>query len=458
MGTAGQLAYFNATGNAVAATSSIFLSTSGNFGIGTTTPGSTLTVSGSACFSQGQGVGSVLCGTTPGNIYYKTANTGNYDIAENYLTQDAYVGAGNIVSVASPLVQNGSIVASTTIDLATSTESILGVISTNPGVLLGGADPALASTTAGVFVQPVALSGRVPVVIDFENGNIHAGDRIALSSMAGVGRKANEFEPSIGIALENSTQVGGEATSSVMVFLSVQGGISLMDLGQALGDATSTVDVLAATSTIQDFSTTLQSDISSLGQMVVHVFNGAISASVGIFDKVFAKEVDTDKLVASSATTGQLCAQKSDGTSVCVTGDQLAALLSGTPPPSQGTGGDSSSSATSTPDDSSATSTPSAPTITLIGADPAQLNVGDSYIDPGVTVQSTVSPNIGYTMALDGGATTTPDQFHLDTSTPGTHIILFSATDQNGQTGTATRTVIISDPTATTTDATSTQQ
>lgn len=46
-------------------------------------------------------------------------------------------------------------------------------------------------------------------------------------------------------------------------------------------------------------------------------------------------------------------------------------------------------------------------------------------------------------MIVDGGATTTPDQISIDTSEPGTHTVLYVATDQAGQEGTATRTLII---------------
>lgn len=55
-------------------------------------------------------------------------------------------------------------------------------------------------------------------------------------------------------------------------------------------------------------------------------------------------------------------------------------------------------------------------------------------------------PNLGYSVSVDGGSATTPDNIDIDTSVAGTHTILFSATDQAGNVGTTTRTVIVADP------------
>ncbi|MDO8561787.1 MAG: tail fiber domain-containing protein, partial [bacterium] len=106
------------------------------------------------------------------------------------------------------------------------------------------------------------------------------------------------------------------------------------------------------------------------------------------------------------------------------------------------------------------------PVITLNGNNPANITVGDTYGDLGATVTDNVSQNLGIYASLDGGATTTPEQIIVDTSIAGEHTILFSATDQAGNTGTATRTVNVLSPLSiidigtyevpTTTDATST--
>ena len=64
-GTAGQVAYFSGTNTAVG-TSSLFLSSSGNIGIGTTTPVTNFSVVGNGYFTGGLGVG--VLNTTPGTF------------------------------------------------------------------------------------------------------------------------------------------------------------------------------------------------------------------------------------------------------------------------------------------------------------------------------------------------------------------------------------------------------
>jgi len=83
------------------------------------------------------------------------------------------------------------------------------------------------------------------------------------------------------------------------------------------------------------------------------------------------------------------------------------------------------------------------------------VQVGATYDDLGATITGPQGDlNLGIEASVDGGATTTPDQIQIDTTQPGTHTVLYSATDQNGLTGTATRTINVvapSDDDATTT-------
>ncbi|HYF13249.1 MAG TPA: immunoglobulin-like domain-containing protein, partial [Candidatus Paceibacterota bacterium] len=77
------------------------------------------------------------------------------------------------------------------------------------------------------------------------------------------------------------------------------------------------------------------------------------------------------------------------------------------------------------------------------------VEVGSTYTDLGAVVADNVDNNLGYTVSLNGGAEITIDQLVIDTSVAGTHTIEFKATDQAGNTGTATRQVIVKDPTPT---------
>jgi hypothetical protein len=155
------------------------------------------------------------------------------------------------------------------------------------------------------------------------------------------------------------------------------------------------------------------------------------SAANGI-NKLFAREVHTQKLCVGD---------------VCVTQEQFLAMVSASAParahaPSDGEGSeDPAGSATSTPDTE-------APVIAINGNNPAVVVLNDAYSDLGASVTDNVTDNLGYHVSLDGGATTTIDQLAIDTSSAGSHTILFSATDQAGNIGTATRTVTIIDPMA----------
>lgn len=152
---------------------------------------------------------------------------------------------------------------------------------------------------------------------------------------------------------------------------------------------------------------------------------------------------------AQEFTTQKLCLADSNGTT-CITRGQLNSLLAGS--------GATNDAATSTVD--------STPSITLNGNNPATIQVGATYSDLGATVSDSAYPDIGYDVSLDNGATTTLDQLSLDTSVPGTHAIVFSFTDPDGNSASATRTVNVvegadasstpSSDDATTTDATST--
>jgi len=100
---------------------------------------------------------------------------------------------------------------------------------------------------------------------------------------------------------------------------------------------------------------------------------------------------------------------------------------------------DTSTVATSTTDGTDTT----APVITIQGNNPAEIEVGATYSDLGATVTDNVNDNLGITTYVDGVEVT---QIVLDTASSTTYTITYSATDQAGNTGSATRTVTVSDP------------
>ncbi|MGC9602115.1 MAG: tail fiber domain-containing protein, partial [Minisyncoccia bacterium] len=218
----------------------------------------------------------------------------------------------------------------------------------------------------------------------------------------------------------------------------------------------------SATASLQSALSSTLSAINGVAQSGVRELGLAVHASVGVFDNLITQTLTATTINADTVNTQKLCV----GTT-CVTQSQLQNLLnnqnsgagsntSGLPGQGGGSGalgGASSGSASST----DATSTPTVPpTISINGDNPATINVGDTYADLGATISDTGAgqagdANLGLSVNIDGGATTTPSQIVINTSIVGTHTIIYSATDQNGLTGTATRTVNVVDQNATST-------
>jgi hypothetical protein len=140
-----------------------------------------------------------------------------------------------------------------------------------------------------------------------------------------------------------------------------------------------------------------------------------------------------DHLFANEAVLKRLCVAKSDGSQFCVTGDELAAMAAGTPSSGVASGGAGGSPAR-------ATSGP--PIITVNGANPALIQINETYADLGATITGpTADLNLGIHTFVDGIAT---DPVVIDTSTPAPHTIDYVVTDTAGLTSTSTRTLIVS--------------
>jgi len=179
------------------------IDSSGNIGIGTTSPSSKLDIY-SATDQAGQDLLRLISNVGgEGNVVFRVDASGQIfsdstlsiggpaDLAENYTAEDETIEEGDVVSVneASP----SSIIKSKT----PYDPKMLGIISTKPGLLLSG------DTVGG---KPVALSGRVPIKVSTENGEIKPGDYLTSSTTPGVAMKALRPGPVIGKALEGFSQ------------------------------------------------------------------------------------------------------------------------------------------------------------------------------------------------------------------------------------------------------------
>ena len=396
-------------------------------------------------------------------------NAAGNDYAEMFPVSSPGITAGDIVAVDTGVPVS--------MKLASAAESapLAGVIATNPGQLLGDKD--------AVGSRPVALAGRVPTKVNLEGGPIQIGDRIAPSSVPGVGKKASALDASVGIALEAfSGGADGFSQGSVTVFLDLQRGIDINAIALKLlgpnnpifaassnsGTASSTpstgstgspqagsqqadpldfvggmmsaiasrIDSLTTNgltystdSTSTDASSTATTNTpydryvsDFLHSLFAQVAQWLANAANGIGD-LYAKVIHSDKV-----QTGELCVQD-----VCVTRDQLAAVLA-TAPRSPAPASSSTSTATS-----SFPTTP--PVISINGNNPAHINVGDTYADLGATITGPEADlNLGIKTFLNGALVS---DIVLDTSQAATDTIDYVVTDQNGLTSTSTRTVIV---------------
>jgi len=136
-------------------------------------------------------------------LYAANIDTGA-DLAEFYTTNDQSIEAGDVIAGDSSLKAG---IRKTTKAYQKDT---FGIVSTVPALAIGNVEK------EGVGAVPVALSGRVPVKVTTENGDIHAGDYLTSSSIPGVAMKANRSGVIIGIAMQDYS---GEEIGKVLTFV-----------------------------------------------------------------------------------------------------------------------------------------------------------------------------------------------------------------------------------------------
>ncbi len=134
--------------------------------------------------------------------------TSGGDVAEWYETKGD-VKPGDVVAISSDFIEYeslaGGLQKTSILEKAKPGSSVVGVVSSMPFLVAGG-DLLGASAQA----KPIALAGRVPVVVSMENGEIKAGDHLTLSSTAGVAMRQTKAGVSVGKALEDSECKEGE--------------------------------------------------------------------------------------------------------------------------------------------------------------------------------------------------------------------------------------------------------
>jgi len=226
------------------------------------------------------------------------------DLAENYLTYDKTLEAGDVVSIDSAK------------DVAVKKASIgdqraIGIIATKPAIVIGNTD----GTTEGVKTSitgeevrtgqaktvPVALAGRVPVKVTLENGPIKRGDFLTVSSIKpGYAAKAIKPGVTIGRALEEF-----DGTNTVLGILDVKNSVSLDQINDLSKNAVFTSSILVdALEKLNSGSDELGESKMSEGKIMAFVqtgyYWGELSESQKVTNGESSKPLDTVLTAQSS--------------------------------------------------------------------------------------------------------------------------------------------------------------
>ncbi len=174
--------------------------------------GSVLIADGALCVDNGAGNTCASSARTRGFVYAEGSSLAGLDLAEVYLSTDLTLQKGEVVMFdpdhARHVSRFDTAVASTT------STRFAGVVSSDPGLLLGGFTD---DVTAEAKI-PLALAGRVPVRVSNEGGVIAIGDPISVGGEPGYAARATSTGVIIGFALDAET-FATTSTSTIDVFL-----------------------------------------------------------------------------------------------------------------------------------------------------------------------------------------------------------------------------------------------
>jgi hypothetical protein len=443
--------------NATTSIASLTVGSTGNIGLGTSTPTEKLSV-----------VGNVMVGSSTATTFFVNAQTGFVGIGNNRLSplydETLRVG-GSIVAtsfdtdgaadVAETFPAAEAVDAGTVVAFATSTQewspsrtststyqmskiekakdpyTAIGIISTAPGIRLGG------RIENGV---PVAFTGRVPVKVTTENGEIKRGDYITVStSTPGFAMKLTGEGRALGVAVSDDTGSG-----YVLVLLQI--GNHKLDL---TGKSASTTAML----------TTGNVDLNANGVAIYNIKSLASangSWSIDEEGRVVSKELKTEQLCV-----GDVCVNRDQFLQMV----QTAGASTSTPTVSSGSNNIIETNATTTLNSNATSTTPQetastttetgitpetasstptvtdittpiadtvAPVLTLNGSSEVTLNIGDVYNEEGATATDGVDGDV--VVVVSGS---------VETSIAGVYTVTYTATDLAGNYATVSRTITV---------------
>ncbi len=321
------------TGSITAPVTTLTLGTTGNVGIGDTTPTEATLVVGSA------GAGNIfatfatanterLCWDASGASLITDCTGTPGDYAEAYGTSDSSIEAGDIVSAdtnrsAFEVQIDGVRGSKSWVTKASSSyqNNIIGVVSTSPNETIGQ------NFQENENSRPVALNGRVPVKISQTSEAIKIGDPITSSDDPGKGIKSTKVGRIVGTALEDWSP--NNPKSTILVF--VNNIYNDPDIAMAdTGDLNITQNTNGNYQLTNTANGTIIDRIGAFGQMVAaHVKTGLIETkelvvegSVNVASNIKAGYVETQNLVAQNLESRfiktKIISPLADGTDVTV--------------------------------------------------------------------------------------------------------------------------------------------
>jgi hypothetical protein len=346
-----------------ASTTSLYIGVTGNLGVGVETPSSKLEVKDTTSSSDVDVFKIITNVGSTDNVKFRIDSDGDIftdgsvtigtpaDIAEAYPAQESDILPGMLVAFTTSSTTwspTGSYTDGNTYTLAgivkaTSSSSVIGVVSTNPGITLGKDVP---------NATPVAFMGRIPVLVTNEHGAINVGDLLTLStSTPGYATKLTTSGTSIGRALSAYTSTTTEfSTSTVLLYVDIKDSILTLSSLEGLSTATSTFSTTTPVSPLTTITNAIRDGISVATDFVTV----KITALYAYVDTLFAREVRAEEKVC----IGDTCINENDLKEFIQYKNQSTTPSPNTPTPT-------STSTTST----ESSSTPSTSTTTDITLD-----------------------------------------------------------------------------------------
>ncbi len=189
------------------------------------------------------------------------------DVAEvYYAATGTQLTAGDVISL-DPSISDGVKQSESPYD-----NTLMGIISTQPGATLGNSDP-----PSGVQ-ELVALAGRVPINVTNENGDINAGDYLTSSDIPGIAMRATGPGRVVAIAMQSFTPDPSEGTTTGSI-------LAFVDVGWEPGDLIGTTSTASSSFSIGDDLRNFFGIFANIGDAVQTFIRASMIAVENLFVK-----------------------------------------------------------------------------------------------------------------------------------------------------------------------------